>query len=811
MFQRLLSFLGFMPSFPSLPGQFSASSSQDSMEVDGSATVSFVPGRKDPLSASELAESGETPDEQRARITERDLVWPGKTDTIHIGNPEGIAYRYDMTLTDLDPALYVRRPAVGGVWQPEGGTLLQPGEEADFEILYVAPPPGDKARLRTFSVVLTQFDPRRSADPGLIVAEQPSRWVALPGPGDLAITASPPQTTTRPWRRQALVAVQLVNRSFLPSSVELAVVRAQSKEALVKEPETVATVSQSLPAKTPGVWNILLNSPATRGSYLATVTGTTRVTEQIAYPLAIPKPVLVRYVPWLRMGRDWVFLAGVILFLLWLIWGVPVKKQPVVAVTLAFESLTAGQMPDGASLKDLNPTMTLLDEDNTPLAGQPPIAGSFNNHQLVFKGPERLYGYRWPLGWNRPSRVSQRYQLNLAPKDGKEAEFSRYTLPAPSDTASLDVTKATSIFGAWKVEQTIQVVRSPGTVVLINIGDLGGLKKKNIRLLTVNFELDGQSQPPRILPLYSDGHNGFKPLPLDITDQVPLGKNPLLHVSATALGVPNDNSVESVPVKRQRETFTLPEALTFPATLPLTPEQLAAAQNAEAKAKQKQDNADKAKLGKKAVGTKKPEKKAEKQNPKRNNRGEKKAGKEPEQKNAGLPIASALPTTLHGQSGQVREAAALTPEDYLLRNQFQNAIDEVKAQDTPYAHAIQAIAYAQIATSEAKSGQIKEANAEVSLADSGAQTPKDRALVLVAKGWIAFQQRQWGAASDYFNKAVNQDPHLFLAEVSLNAGQPDAFKVMVQLNEMLKKPGLSKAAKLDIMTQYKAASKKELD
>jgi len=775
------------------------------MEVDGSATVSFVPGRKDPLSASELAESGETPDEQRARITERDLVWPGKTDPLHIGNPEEIAYRYDLTLTDLDPALYVRRPAVGGVWQPEGGTLLQPGEEADFEIVYVAPPIGDKARLRTFSVVLTQFDPRRSADPGVIVAEQPSRWVALPGPGDLAITASPPQTTTRPWRRQAVIAVQLVNRSFLPSSVELAVVRAQSKEALVKEPETVATISQSLPAKTPGVWNILLNSPPTRGSYLATVMGTTRVTEQIVYPLAVSKPVLVRYVPWLRMGRDWAFLAGVILFLIWLIWGVPVKKQPVVAVTLAFEGLAAGQMPDGASLKDLNPTMTLLDEDNTPLAGQPPIAGSFNNRQLVFKGPERLYGYRWPLGWNRPSRVSQRYQLNLMPKDGKEAEFSRYTLPAPSDTAALDVTKATSIFGAWKVEQTIQVVRSPGTVVLINIVDLGGLKKKNIKLLTVNFELDGQSQPPRILPLYSDNHNGFKPLQLDITDQVPLGKNPLLHVSATALGVPNDNSVESVPVKRQKNNFTLPEVLIFPATLPLTPEQLAAAQNAEAKAKQKQDNADKARVDKaKAAATKKPEKKAEKQNPEKNNHGEKKAGKEPEHKKVGSLLASALQTTLHGQIGQAKEAATLTPEDHLLRNQFQDAIDEVKAQDTPYAYGIRAIAYAKL-------GQTDDANKEVALADSGAQMPRDKALVLAAKGWIAFQQKQWDTASGYFNKAVSQDPQLFLAEVSLNAGQPDAAKAVVQLNEMLNKPGLSKTAKLDILTQYNAARKKELE
>ena len=395
MFQRLLSLIGLAPSLPSLSGR--SLPDQDSLEVDGAATVAFLSGRQTPLSEAEMAESGETADEQRARITERDLVWPGRSDPIHITNPAEIAYRYDLTLTDLDPALYVRRPAVGGVWQAEGGTLLQPGEEAEFEVLYVPPPTGDKTRLRTFSIVLTQFDPRRSADPGQIVQEQPSRWVALPGPGDLAITASPPETIIRPWRRQALLAVHLANRSFLPSSVDVAVVRAGSKEALVKDPETVATISQPLPARTPGVWNVLMPAAPVRGSYLASVTGTMRVTEQIAYPLTLPRAVLVRYVPWLRMGRDWLFLVGALSFLVWLFWGVPVHRQPVIAVTLVFDGLEAGQIPDGASLKDLSPTLTLLDKDTTPLAAEPPVAGSFNGRQLIFKTPGGWFGYRWPL------------------------------------------------------------------------------------------------------------------------------------------------------------------------------------------------------------------------------------------------------------------------------------------------------------------------------------------------------------------------------------------------------------------------------
>ena len=60
----------------------------------------------------------------------------------------------------------MRRPPTGGLWQPEGGVLLQPGEETVFEVVFAPPPPGDKPRPRTFSFVITGFDPRRANDPG---------------------------------------------------------------------------------------------------------------------------------------------------------------------------------------------------------------------------------------------------------------------------------------------------------------------------------------------------------------------------------------------------------------------------------------------------------------------------------------------------------------------------------------------------------------------------------------------------------------------------------------------------------------------
>ena len=596
MFGRFLSFLGFIPGLSGLSGFAGGYGSggggggaDEDMESGGEASVSFTPGK--PLAS---ADAEETPDSKQSRITDRDLVWPGKVETIHVGNPEPIAYRFDLTVTDLNPAFYIRRPPLGGTPQREGGILLQPGEEASFEVVFVPPPTGEKRKTQAFGFVLTCFDPRRTGDPGEIVQDLPLRWVGLPTEGDLQITAVPPFVVTRPWRREARFAVRLANKSFLPPTVGMTILRAPTKDALERDAETVGDIQQALTARTPGVWQCLLPPPAHRGSYYATVRGAAQAAGSISTPLALARPVRVRYVPWLRMGRDWVALLGILLFLFWLVWGVPSEKHPVIVVTPAFEGLEAGQLPDGVDLRDLDPTMTLLDEDNTPLAGQQPIVGSFNGSQLVFKGPARLYGYRWPIGWSWPGRAHQRYQLSLAPKAGKEPEFSSYTFPATSDAAYLNITKVAGLRDEWKVQQTIKVARSPGALVLINIGDLGGLRGKDIKFLTVNYLLDGQ-QHTRICPVYRDRHNAYEPVKLDVTDQVPQGKTETLILSATALQQKSNDSGVSLPVRRQKGAFTFPDALSFPETLTLTPEQIAAAARAEARAKSRQDEADKRK------------------------------------------------------------------------------------------------------------------------------------------------------------------------------------------------------------------------
>lgn len=572
MFGRFLSFLSFIPGLSGLSGMAggygfgTGAAADEGLDAEGEAAVSFTPGQ--PLAT---ADAEETQDSRRERITDRDLVWAGKTETIHIGNPEPIAYRFDLTVTDLNPGLYLRRPPVGGVPQREGGILLQPGEEASFEVVFVPPPLGENAKTRTFSFVLTCFDPRRAGDPGRIVQELPLRWVALPTESDLQISAVPPAVVLRPWRREARFAVHYSNKSFLPSTVGMTILRAPTKDALGREPETVGTIQQSLAARTPGVWQCVLPPPTRRGSYYALVRGAAQAADSVSTPLALPRPVVVRYVPWLRLGRDWAALIGVLLLLLWLVWGIPVRKTPVVRVGLTFAGLDAGQMPPDSQLKDMSAQMILLDERGHDLEGQSPATGIVSNGAFEFTGPTRLYGFRWPFGhrhwWNLWSREPQRFRLTVAPSEAEKNAFRRYDLNAlqADGKPAYSAVDADPPFGPLTVSTTFTVPAVHGVLVSLQMGHLGALAGKDLRKVTVRYRLDGQEQPPRTFELIHDTEGGLRPITLDLTDSIPLGGSKAFTVKVTADGL-SSYDIQDIQVRRRDKPLTI--MLVFPDTYP---------------------------------------------------------------------------------------------------------------------------------------------------------------------------------------------------------------------------------------------------
>ncbi len=568
MFERLFSLLGYLPGLSGLSGLANQSGGEDGFEAEGEAKVAFQSGVKIAASDEE-----ETTDERRARITDRDLVWPGKTETIQISNPEAMAYRFDLTVTDLAESLYLRRPVIGGTPHRDGGVVLQPGQEASFDVVFMPPPAGEKTRTRTFSFVLTCFDPRRSTDPGEIVQDLPLRWVALPSTSDLQISALPPLVVTRPWRREAKFSVKFLNKSYLPPSVGLTILRAPTKDGLERGGETVGTIEQSLAARTPGSWSCVLPPLTRRGSYYATVRGVGQTAEAHSSPLALPRPVVVRYIPWLRMGRDWLFLLGLFAFLFWLAWGLPIRKTPIVRVSLAFAGLDKGQVPADSRLEDLESKLIFTDERGHDLEGQSPIPGAVLGDAYEFKCPPRWFGLRWffgdHLGWNGFSRVPQHFRVALSPAESEKAAFKRFDLNTllPDGTPAYDVGTAASAYGTWVTPATYVVQSAHGVFVNLRLGDLGALSGKELHRVNVAYALDGEEQPARTFQLLHDAAGHLRPLTLDLTDAMPLGTSKQFTVKVTANGL-SSYDAQPLDVRRQDKPFSM--TLSFPHSYPKT-------------------------------------------------------------------------------------------------------------------------------------------------------------------------------------------------------------------------------------------------
>ncbi len=394
MIRKLLGRMGLSGYIPGANDFGMDSRSADAPDAPlGEAQITFLGGAKTPYSPEEAATRKEIGDD-----IEADLVWPGKPTTMGLRNDEPLAYRYNLTITNLPADHYIVMPATGGERQPEGGVLLQPGEETVFEVRF---PPIAREHLspQSFHFVLTRFDPRRRNDPGVVVGEDSARWVPLPSANDFALRSDAGELRLRPWRRNAKFLLSLDDRCFLPSVANLHILRAPTRQALTEHAEQVDTISQSMEARASGTWRCELPPTQLRTSCWVSVRGAVRVGEHQTVPVALPKPIYVRYVPWLRMGRDWAFLGASLFSLMWLVWGIPTRRAPVVNMTVLFAGLPPGDLPTKngkGNWDDLN--FQIVSIEGTQLSK--PIHGEPNGNIVVFQDlPKRWYGCRWPFNW----------------------------------------------------------------------------------------------------------------------------------------------------------------------------------------------------------------------------------------------------------------------------------------------------------------------------------------------------------------------------------------------------------------------------
>ena len=425
MIRRLLGRMGLSGYIPGANDMgFNSQNNTDAPDAPlGEAHITYLGGAKTAYSSEESAARQEL-----GEAVEGDLVWPGKPTTLGLRNEEPLAYRYNLTITNLPTGHYVILPPNGGTRQPEGGVLLQPGEETVFEVRF---PPIAREHLppQSFHFVLTRFDPRRRDDPGVVVGEDAARWVPLPSGEDFALQANTSELRLRPWRRNAKFLLSLEDRSFLPSVAQLHILRAPTRQALTEHAEQVETISQSLEARTSGKWSCDLPPTQLRTSCWVTVRGAIRAGEHLNAPVqnvsvALPKPIYVRYVPWLRMGRDWVFLGAGLFSLMWLVWGIPTHQAPVVEMKIQFADLSEGAWPKDGNVNDLRFQIDAI--DGKPVRA---IPGLIRGNDVIFEDlPKRWYGVRWPFNWGS-GRMPHNYKVSVSLANPENSDvYTNYSL-----------------------------------------------------------------------------------------------------------------------------------------------------------------------------------------------------------------------------------------------------------------------------------------------------------------------------------------------------------------------------------------------
>ena len=456
--------------------------------VSGQALVAFQ--ALAPVATAD-AEAGANPTGDA--LTLESLDYPGKTESLFITNGEAIDAIYRLSVTDLPSEYTMRQPPLGGKWEAGGGTLLEPGQTAQFDVLF-APVTGRPAP-RRFHLVVSRFDPRRDSPVGEVVLEQLMRWVPAPTAADFKVRLTPEHSLTRPWRRSPLLQIAVTNTAELPADLTLTVTRAKTKERLQDAPEPVETIRQALPPRVGGTFHFMPPPSETPGSHYLALTARARTADGRELPLPAPPPVFVLPVPWLRRGRDWAALAGASFALLWLLFGIPLPKAPTVHVTPDFG---ARPLPTGIAARDLDVTLT------PSYAPETKIAGRWSGDGWDFPLPTRWYGWRPPFGWNRRAAEPITFTLTAAAKDPDAQTILQktYRLEAwrnlstgsedEGEDFAVDGGKA-PVFGTWFVTKTAAPRLRNFLSAQVRITDLGGAASASG--IAITGELDGAPIP----------------------------------------------------------------------------------------------------------------------------------------------------------------------------------------------------------------------------------------------------------------------------------------------------------------------------
>ncbi|MCS6859878.1 MAG: hypothetical protein NZT92_06120 [Abditibacteriales bacterium] len=477
-----------------------------------------------------------------------DVVWAGRDITIPVANPGDVPKWYRVTVTDLGRSEYVIYSSDFGKITEQDFIRLDPGAQTEF-IIQLQPDGGRRhTTSRVFHVYVSAFARESEQSQRSIIRHNRYEWAPDPRPEQMAVEMSPDVIDLRPWSKEARCNVAFTNGCYFPVSVALRLVKQDENEKpLPNEEPIVFEVPGAIAPhqRAEGEFRIPVSRKpfepfAVQAVAEAQVQGTNDV-----FDITAEQPLLVRYVPFLKVWKDWVMVGCLAVVLCWLIWDVPMWwTTPILRVKLNFEGAPPGELPPNVTTDDLKIFLKPHTARDLPLGtaeiAVPPAEKKGTRAEYILRGyPKRpLFCFRW----NRRMPFRLRF-------DSKKLEAYDFE---PAKKGELDYRQRRLFHWEWvtTLERTISL--RPRVAVRVNfaLNDI----TQNDKEIRVVYIINGQEGPPKVARV--EGGKA-EPLEFDLTKEVPEGQS--VTIIFKAQGDPSNQTADRklIGVERSKKPFNV--------------------------------------------------------------------------------------------------------------------------------------------------------------------------------------------------------------------------------------------------------------
>jgi len=492
-------------------------------------------------------ESGRDKKDGEAAI-DADVVWAGRDIIIPIANPGDVPKWYRVTVTDLGRSEYV-------IYSPDFGEVsendlmrLDPGAQTEYTIQLQ--PDGSRRHTtpRVFHVYVSAFARESEQSQRSIIRHNRYEWVPDPAPEQMAVEMSPDAVDLRLWSKEARFNVAFTNGCYFPVSVALRLVKQDENEKPLPNEEPIVFEVPGMIAphqRAEGEFRIPVSRKPFEPFAVQAVAETQVQGTNDVFDVPAEQPVSVRYVPFLKVWKDWALVGGIAAILCWVIWDVPMWwTTPILRVKLNFEGAKPGELPPNVTTEDLKIFLKPHTAHDLPLGtaeiALPPAEKKGTRAEYILRGyPKRpLFCFRW----NRRMPFRLRF-------DSKKLEAYNFE---SAKKGELDYSQRRLFRWEWVTTMERTIPLRPRVAVRVNFA-LNAITQ-NDKEIRVIYIINGQEGPPKVARV--EGGKA-EPLEFDLTKEVPEGQSCTLIFKAQ--GDPSNQTADRklIGVERSVKPFNV--------------------------------------------------------------------------------------------------------------------------------------------------------------------------------------------------------------------------------------------------------------